>query len=293
MSKKLTVNISTEYGTLLLYSPTLLQAEEDARIAADTAEANARIAGDATEENSRIAADTAEANARIAADTAEASARIAADALKADNDSVVHITGNETIDGVKTFNASPIVPIPTIGAQAANKAYVDSLVVDGISVGDIKYNSKSATFTGWLACDGSAVSRTSYADLFDGIGTLYGAGDGSTTFNLPDFRGQFLRGCDDGTLTAAVGTKQLSAAPNITGNFRYAVNPGAAITNYPVAGAFAYGTYYNSAGGGGGGTANNSSQATFNASRSNAAYGRDSTTEVRPTNFAVYMYIKY
>ena len=51
--------------------------------------------------------------------------------------------------------------------------------------------------TGWLQCDGSAVSRTTYAALFAAIGTTYGTGDGSTTFNLPDLRGEFVRGWDD------------------------------------------------------------------------------------------------
>jgi microcystin-dependent protein len=45
-----------------------------------------------------------------------------------------------------------------------------------------------------LLCDGSAVSRTTYAALFAAIGTAHGTGDGSTTFNLPDYRGRFLRG---------------------------------------------------------------------------------------------------
>ena len=44
--------------------------------------------------------------------------------------------------------------------------------------------------SGWLICDGSAVSRATYADLFSTIGTTYGAGDGSSTFNLPDFGGR-------------------------------------------------------------------------------------------------------
>jgi microcystin-dependent protein len=48
--------------------------------------------------------------------------------------------------------------------------------------------------TGWLLCNGQAVSRTTYADLFAVISTNYGVGDGSTTFNLPDYRGMFLRG---------------------------------------------------------------------------------------------------
>ncbi|MCT4628971.1 phage tail protein [Winogradskyella sp.] len=52
--------------------------------------------------------------------------------------------------------------------------------------------------TGYLVCDGSAVSRTTYAGLFAVLGTTYGAGNGSTTFNLPDYRGKFLRGYDDG-----------------------------------------------------------------------------------------------
>ncbi|MBR9844777.1 MAG: tail fiber protein [Algicola sp.] len=52
--------------------------------------------------------------------------------------------------------------------------------------------------TGYLVCDGSAVSRTIYAELFALLGTTYGSGDGTTTFNLPDYRGKFLRGHDNG-----------------------------------------------------------------------------------------------
>ena len=56
----------------------------------------------------------------------------------------------------------------------------------------------SAAPTGWLECNGGAVSRTTYAALFAVIGTLWGIGDGSTTFNLPDLRGEFVRGFDNG-----------------------------------------------------------------------------------------------
>lgn len=78
--------------------------------------------------------------------------------------------------------------------------------------------------TGWLHCNGAAVSRTTYSALFAVISDDYGPGDGSTTFNLPDFRGEFLRGWDngegndpdaasrtdrgDGTTGDNVGTKQ-------------------------------------------------------------------------------------
>lgn len=51
---------------------------------------------------------------------------------------------------------------------------------------------------GWLPCDGREVNRTDYNRLFELIGTTYGVGDGSSTFNLPDLRGEFVRGWDDG-----------------------------------------------------------------------------------------------
>ncbi len=56
------------------------------------------------------------------------------------------------------------------------------------------YNGQGNIPVGWLHCHGQAVSRTVYAALFAAIGTVYGSGDGSTTFNVPDFRGSFLRG---------------------------------------------------------------------------------------------------
>ena len=65
--------------------------------------------------------------------------------------------------------------------------------------------------SGWLAANGAAVSRTLYPALFAAIGTLYGAGNGSTTFALPDLRGYFVRGSgtnSDGTASGAFGQKQ-------------------------------------------------------------------------------------
>lgn len=50
---------------------------------------------------------------------------------------------------------------------------------------------------GFLLCDGSTVSRAIYASLFAAIGVSHGAGDGATTFHLPDYRGRFVRGADD------------------------------------------------------------------------------------------------
>jgi len=77
---------------------------------------------------------------------------------------------------------------------------------------------------GWLECNGGVISRTTYSSLFSILGTKYGIGDGSTTFNIPDCRGEFIRGWDhgigrdpdrasrtnrgDGTTGDNVGTKQ-------------------------------------------------------------------------------------
>lgn len=64
--------------------------------------------------------------------------------------------------------------------------------------GTVLYFAGQTAPAGWLKANGAAVSRTAYAALFAAIGTTYGAGDGRSTFNLPDLRGEFIRGWDDG-----------------------------------------------------------------------------------------------
>lgn len=73
---------------------------------------------------------------------------------------------------------------------------------------------------GWFKANGAAVSRTTYASLFAAIGTTFGAGDGATTFNLPDLRAETVRGWDDGRgidAGRAFGSYQSDALQNITG----------------------------------------------------------------------------
>lgn len=64
--------------------------------------------------------------------------------------------------------------------------------------GNVQYFAMTSAPTGYLKANGAAVSRSTYAALFAAIGVSFGAGDGSTTFNLPDLRGEFIRGWDDG-----------------------------------------------------------------------------------------------
>lgn len=69
------------------------------------------------------------------------------------------------------------------------------------AAGQVAYFARDTAPIGWLKANGAAISRTAYNDLFNAIGTNYGAGDGSTTFNLPDYRGEFLRCWADGSGT--------------------------------------------------------------------------------------------
>lgn len=109
-------------------------------------------------------------------------------------------TGNFTVT-CRTASGTGIQVIPGVASR---------LFCDGVNITDETFNANNdmvgmvSAFAmnsapeGWIAATGQAVSRTSYARLFSRIGTLYGAGDGSSTFNLPDLRGEFIRGFDAG-----------------------------------------------------------------------------------------------
>ena len=72
-----------------------------------------------------------------------------------------------------------------------------------VPVGTIIDYAGAGTPDGYLSCEGQAVSRTAYAKLFDAIGTAWGTGDGSTTFNVPDLRGRCAIGAGTGTAGGA------------------------------------------------------------------------------------------
>lgn len=69
---------------------------------------------------------------------------------------------------------------------------------DDMQPGDIVHSARTTAPVGYLIANGAAVSRATYGNLFAALGTNYGAGDGATTFNLPDLRGEFIRGADQG-----------------------------------------------------------------------------------------------
>ena len=110
--------------------------------------------------------------------------------------------------------------------KAASAKVADSVVWENVSgrpdlsalipPGTIIHYAGRTVPSGWLICNGANVSRTDYAALFAAIGTIYGAGNGSTTFGLPNLNGRFFEGT---TYTGSVGTYHSAGLPNITGEF--------------------------------------------------------------------------
>jgi len=98
------------------------------------------------------------------------------------NANAYSMVANTVVDGAITY--AKLAP----SAQTATVPPGAVIAFDG-----------SVAPAGWLFCDGSAVSRTTYSALFGVIGINHGSGDGTSTFNLPDYRGRFLRGQDQGT----------------------------------------------------------------------------------------------
>lgn len=96
---------------------------------------------------------------------------------------------------------------------------INDAVAESSLIGAVEAFARSTPPAGWLKANGAAVSRTTYADLFAAIGTTFGAGNGSTTFNLPDMRGEFVRGWDDARgvdASRAFGSAQAGAIQSHT-----------------------------------------------------------------------------
>lgn len=101
--------------------------------------------------------------------------------------------GSNLIHGVTT---------PVVAADAANKSYVDAQLASfgGLPVASVVPYAGTIMPSGWLDCsNGTAVSRTTYANLYAAIGVTYGTGDGATTFNLPNIAGRVLLGMGTGS----------------------------------------------------------------------------------------------
>jgi hypothetical protein len=104
----------------------------------------------------------------------------------------VNIAGNQDTSG----NAATATKLRA--ARTINGVPFDGSVdINVTPAGAVQFFVMPFAPTGWLKANGAAVSRHAYANLFNAIGTQFGAGDGVNTFNLPDLRGEFLRAWDD------------------------------------------------------------------------------------------------
>lgn len=111
--------------------------------------------------------------------------------------------------------------VPTIYVDDETGEVVSE--ISSVPAGTVAYFSLASAPSGWLKANGAAISRTTYDALFTAIGTTYGAGDGSTTFSLPDLRGEFIRSLDDGRGVdggRGLGTSQSELIKNHTHTIR-------------------------------------------------------------------------
>ena len=105
-------------------------------------------------------------------------------------------TGDVIIDGIKHPQADGNAGEFLTTDGAGQLSFAD-VAASAFSSGMLMPYAGATAPTGWLLCYGQAISRTTYADLYSAIGTTYGPGDGSTTFNVPDLRGRVIAGKDD------------------------------------------------------------------------------------------------
>ena len=109
---------------------------------------------------------------------------------------ILTVTGAGVI--TMTLEYSSLLNKPNLATVATSGNYNDLLNIPVVPAGKVDVFSSNVVPAGYLECNGSEISRTTYSDLFTAIGTTYGAGDGTTTFNIIDLRGEFIRGWDNG-----------------------------------------------------------------------------------------------
>jgi len=173
---------------------------------------------------------------------------------------------NQNFEELGDYIQSSISEVNTTVTNAINT--LQTLANAAAPTGTVQAYCGMNTPSGWLICNGAAVSRTQYSSLFSVIGTTFGGGDGTTTFNLPNLINKFIEGSD------TVGTEKEAGLPNITGHLYNIKAP----NNGSADGAFTLIKHTNAQDGG---TASSwgYTNFSFDASRSSAIYGNSDTVQ--------------
>lgn len=212
------------------------------------------------------------------------------------NTASTSITTNESETAIFSHNAFEFARITNVGvakwlgnANTATKLETSrtingvafdgtkDIIIDFNPVGTIIAVAYTGVPEGYMHCNGAAVNRTTYVNLFNKIGTTYGAGDGSTTFNLPNTVARFLEG------GIGAGTYYEAGLPNITGNI--------SAFKSSISGAFVGSNNTNRYDGWEDNKDEYAVSTSFDASRSNSIYG--ASTTVQPPAMTVIYCIKY
>ena len=175
--------------------------------------------------------------------------------------------------------------IGTFSANQTTNETVNIEVPDALPIGSYIQFAGSQAPAGFLVCNGGEISRTTYSALFAVIGTTYGSGDGSTTFNLPNLTDRFLQG------STTSGTVKNAGLPSITGGVRiHGAGTGTNVQHVfgSLVGVTTRNTYYGGAQSPG---ANSYDGFDLNASRSSSIYGNSAT--VQPPALTCLICIKY
>lgn len=201
-------------------------------------------------------------------------------------------------NGIMTFRATAL-QLKAYILAAGNVVRSMITPAERVPIGGVFPFAGTTAPTGYLLCDGSAISRTTYAALFAEIGTAFGAGDGSTTFNVPDTRGIFIRGAGSQTIsgtsyagTLATKQGQLTKLPTTAFGFTTGVES-SSHTHGITAEPSTTGTTY-VAGRGSGVPQTSYSTGTQSANHTHsAASWSGGDAETRPGNIALNHIVKY
>ena len=180
---------------------------------------------------------------------------------------------------------APATGIPPSAITGTAVVTSDSRLIPTGAIMPFAFNAFAGIPDGWAECNGFAVSRSTYNTLYQVIGTTYGAGDGSTTFNLPDLRGYFIRGSGtnvDGTTSGGFGLKQ-------SDDVKPHVHPfSLSIQSLVLSVQAAFGTRTT-----GGSQAVSDITVTTGSPSASASISSNSGTETRPKNIAMMYCIKF